>query len=241
MQLKLKDLSPLRNFLLVVGVAILSLCLHHVFYKLPNDYLQGIYVKIMYIHVPSAWLSMFAFVAMATFSGLFYYYQSAQYDIIAKSIAPAGATLSFLTLVTGSIWGKPTWGTWWVWDARLTSMLLLFIMFAIYISIRKSRAPEQKIANISAIFAIIGVVNIPIIKFSVDVWSTLHQKSSFLNFSGITIHPTFLAPLLVTAFALLLIFTSFVIMQIQTEMFKRKLNSIRIKKANVQRAYNVLA
>ncbi len=162
----------------------------------PEDYLQGIYAKIMYVHVPLAWLSLLLYVAVAAAAFCFLIFKNPIFDMIAYAIAPIGLIYTLATLVTGAIWGKPTWGTWWVWDARLTSMLILFFIYFGYIALRTAHTSEERSATTSSLFAIIGLLNIPIIKFSVYLWNTLHQKSSIFGASGISIHSTLLTPLI---------------------------------------------
>lgn len=165
----------------------------------PDDYLQGSYVKILYIHVPSAQLAMGLYALMSSTAFGFLVSKNAAYDLLTRSILPVGMMFSIITLFTGSVWGKPTWGTWWVWDARLTSVLVLaliyFLILAIYGSYGKKRQMASKITSYIILF---GLVNIPIIKFSVYMWNTLHQTSSLFRSEGIAIHESMLAPLLMS-------------------------------------------
>jgi heme exporter protein C len=165
----------------------------------PEDYLQGVYARIMYIHVPAAWLALFWYSILTLFSASFLISKNVVFDFYAESIAPIGAVFCLITLLTGSIWGKPTWGAWWVWDARLTSMLILFFIYLAYISLRRSLPRDEKVSHIAAIFVIVGFINIPIIKFSVDLWNTLHQPASFIKLTGPSIHIEMLKPLLLSA------------------------------------------
>lgn len=162
----------------------------------PHDYLQGIYAKIMYLHVPMAWLSMMYYMILATCSALFLAVGNRIYNIIAINAAKIGITATISTLITGAMWGKPTWGAYWVWDARLTSVLLLALIYFAYLLILNTPIEEQKRNKNAAIFALIGLINIPIIKFSVNLWNTLHQGASVWRLDGPTIHQSMLWPLL---------------------------------------------
>lgn len=179
----------------------------------PDDYLQGILAKIMYIHVPCAWFGL-ALYCLLGFAALgFIIFKNPIYDIIAYSAAPIGITFTLITLITGSIWGKPTWGAWWVWDARLTSMLVLFFIYFGYLALRTAYSDENKSAVTSSIFAIIGLINIPIIKFSVHLWNTLHQGSSFFGSKGLMIDNSMLIPLI--AAVLFFVFFTCIIMTLR--------------------------
>ena len=188
----------------------------------PEDYLQGDSVRIMYVHVPSAWISLGIFSLMAVLSIMVIIFKNKLFFLIAKSLAPSGFVFSLVALVTGSIWGKPTWGTWWAWDARITSMLILCIFYLMYLIAWRIFENKDYVTKITSFIAILGFINIPIIKFSVDWWSTLHQPSSVNIFSETTIHTTMLIPLgiMTAAFALfsLLIF----LMKYNTELIKIK-------------------
>ena len=188
----------------------------------PEDYLQGDSVRIMYVHVPSAWISLGIFSLMATLSIMVIIFKNKLFFLVAKSLAPSGFVFSLIALVTGSIWGKPTWGTWWAWDARITSMLILCIFYLMYLIAWRIFESKDYVTKITSFIAILGFINIPIIKFSVDWWSTLHQPSSVNIFSKTTIHTTMLIPLgiMTAAFALfsLLIF----LMKYNTELIKIK-------------------
>lgn len=157
----------------------------------PSDYLQEDISRIMYIHVPCAWIALGIYFYIGLFSILFLVYKNIQLYILSKSLAPIGLLYCTLALITGSIWGIPTWGTWWAWDARLTSMLLLWFIYAGYI-ILDSNYPEESGAKILSYYAVVGLINLPIIKFSVNIWSTLHQDSSVFRLDGPTIHPDML-------------------------------------------------
>ena len=211
-----------QKIVLSLFLIVLMLGLFEALILSPEDYLQGDSVRIMYVHVPSAWISLGIFSLMATLSILVIVFKNKIFFLIAKSLAPSGFVFSLIALVTGSIWGKPTWGTWWAWDARITSMLILCIFYLMYLLAWRIFENKDYVTKITSFIAILGFINIPIIKFSVDWWSTLHQPSSVNVFSKTTIHFTMLIPLgiMTAAFALfsLLIF----LMKYNTELIKIK-------------------
>ena len=211
-----------QKIVLYLFLIILTLGLFEALILSPEDYLQGDSVRIMYVHVPSAWISLGIFSLMATLSIMVIVFKNKIFLLIAKSLAPSGFIFSLIALVTGSIWGKPTWGTWWAWDARITSMLILCIFYFMYLIAWRIFERKEYVTKITSFIAILGFINIPIIKFSVDWWSTLHQPSSVNIFSETTIHSTMLIPLgiMTAAFALfsLLIF----LMKYNTELIKIK-------------------
>ena len=211
-----------QKIVLYLFLIVLMLGLFEALILSPEDYLQGDSVRIMYVHVPSAWISLGIFSLMATLSIMVIIFKNKVFFLIAKSLAPSGFVFSLVALVTGSIWGKPTWGTWWVWDARITSMLILCIFYLMYLVAWRIFENKDYVTKITSFIAILGFINIPIIKFSVDWWSTLHQPSSVNIFSETTIHTTMLIPLgiMTAAFALfsLLIF----LMKYNTELIKIK-------------------
>ncbi len=179
--------------------------------KSPMDYQQGNAVRIMYVHVPSAWLALMIYSAIAFLSICGFIWKNILFNIIAISAAPIGAAFALITLVTGSIWGKPMWGTWWVWDARLTSMLILFFLYIGYIALYKANHNIVLGSKLASILAIVGFINIPIIKFSVEIWHTLHQPASIIRKGGLAIAPSMMAPLMVmfvglASFALIIVF-----------------------------------
>ena len=161
----------------------------------PSDYQQGNVVKIMYVHVPAAWMALLIYTLMAIFNISGFIWKNPFFYLIAKSIATMGCIFTFITLVTGSLWGKPIWGTWWVWDARLTSVLILFFLYLGYIILLRSFEDKSKGEKIAAIISIIGFINVPIIKFSVEYWNSLHQPASILRSGGMAIHASMLKPL----------------------------------------------
>ena len=191
-------------------------------YLSPEDYKQSHSVRIMYVHVPSAWISLGIFSLIAFLSFGSFVFKNKNFSIISKSLAPSGFVFNIIALVTGSIWGKPTWGTWWAWDARITSMLILALFYGMYLLAWRIYEDKEQVIKITSIIAILGAVNIPIIKFSVDWWNTLHQTASVNMLSNTSIHISMLIPLgiMTAAFALfsLLIF----LMKYNTELIKIK-------------------
>ena len=194
----------------------------------PPDYLQGDSVRIMYVHVPSAWIGLASFTFIALLSIGNFIFKTKNLILITKSIAPLGLMFTCLAIVTGSLWGQPTWGTWWAWDARLTSMFILALFYIGYIVSHKFILEEDKANKMSSIIAIIGLINIPIIKFSVDWWNTLHQPTSIKLTGTSTIHSSMLMPLLLMFFVMLLYCALIFLMKYKTEI-------IRIKKKNLKR------
>ena len=190
----------------------------------PNDYLQGLTVRIMYVHVPSAWLALLTFAIMTIYSIIALAFKIPFGFIINSAIAPVGALFTLTCLVTGSLWGKPMWGTWWVWDARLTSVAILFIMYLNIIIINFSFENRGIREKIVAVFVIIGSINLPIIKFSVDWWSTLHQPASISKLSSPSIDPSMLRPLLIMTVAFMLIGLLIALIRIKSEILSRKNN-----------------
>ncbi len=182
--------------------------LYAAFFVAPEDYQQGATVRIMFIHVPGAWLGMlgWAIMSVAALGTLVWRHPLA--DVALKTAAPIGAAFTFVCLVTGALWGRPMWGTYWVWDARLTSVLVLFLMYLGLIALWRAIEDPARAARAAAVLTLVGAVNLPIIKFSVDWWSTLHQPASVFRVGGSTIHPAILAPLLVMALAFTLLFAT---------------------------------
>ena len=188
----------------------------------PEDYIQSHSVRIMYVHVPSAWTSLGIFSLIASLSVISFIFKNKNFSIIAKSLAPSGFVFNIVALVTGSIWGKPTWGTWWAWDARITSMLILLLFYAMYILAWRIFDEKEKVIKITSIIAILGAINVPLVKFSVDWWSTLHQVSSVNILSENTIHPSMLLPLLIMTAAFSLFSLLIFLMKYNTELIKIK-------------------
>jgi heme exporter protein C len=191
----------------------------------PPDYLQGETVRIMYVHVPAAWTGMMIYVAMAVASALGLVSRLMLTDIFCVAAAPVGAMLVALCLVTGSIWGRPTWGAWWVWDARLTSVLVLFLLYCGYIALRQAYEDHEKGGKAGAYLLLIGAVNIPIVRFSVDWWHTLHQPASVLRAAGTSIAPSMLRPLLVMGLAYSLYAACVILMRMRAILAARRIEA----------------
>ena len=207
---------------------LLGVGLYLALFVAPPDYQQGESVRIMYIHVPSAWMAMFAYTVMAVASATGLIWKHAVAHLIAKSSAPIGAGFTFIALVSGSFWGKPMWGTWWVWDARLTSVLILFFLYLGYIAIWQAFDDKAKAARAAAILALVGFVNVPIIKFSVDWWNTLHQPASIMRMGGPTIDPSMLWPLLIMAVGFTTYYVTVLLWRVRAEIIERKIRALRL-------------
>ena len=218
----LKIINKLQKIVFALFFAVLVLGLVEALILSPEDYKQSDSVRIMYVHVPAAWISLGIFTTISALSFGILIFKNKNFSLITKSLAPSGFVFNIIALVTGSIWGKPTWGTWWAWDARITSMLLLAIFYLMFMLSWKIFDQKDKAIKLSSYIAIFGLINVPIIKFSVDWWSTLHQPSSVNVLKDTTIHSTMLVPLgiMTAAFALfsLLIF----LMKYNTELLKIK-------------------
>lgn len=207
----------------VVTALMLAIGLGWALLVAPPDYQQGETVRIMFVHVPSAWLAMGGYVMLAALGASLLVWRHPLAALMARAAAPVGATFAAVCLLTGSLWGRPMWGTWWVWDARLTSMLLLFFLFLGHIALSHAYDNAERGDRAAAILALVGVINVPVIKFSVDWWNTLHQPASVMKLGGPAIHPTILAPLMVMAVALLLLFVTLVLLRTDTEIDRRRL------------------
>lgn len=195
----------------------------------PADYQQGETVRIMYVHVPAAWMALFVYVLMAVASAAALVFRHPLADAAAKSAAPLGAAFCFLSLATGSIWGKPMWGTWWVWDARLTSMFVLMLLYLGYIAVWRAFEDPHRAAGLARVVALVGVINIPVVKFSVDWWNTLHQPASVIKMSGPAIDPSMLWPLVLMAVGYTFFFVALHLMAITNEITARKIRTARLK------------
>ena len=220
--------SKAPKYVLFLFIIILSIGLIEALIFSPEDYKQSHSVRIMYVHVPAAWISLGIFSAITFLSVIGYIFKFRNFFLISKSLAPSGLVFNVVALVTGSIWGKPTWGTWWAWDARITSMLILALFYIGFISTHKLINDEDKANKVSSIIAIIGLINIPIIKYSVDWWNTLHQPASIKLTGESSIHSSMLMPLLLMFFVLILYCALIFLMKYKTEI-------IRIKKKNLKR------
>jgi heme exporter protein C len=214
--------SKAPKYVFFIFVIVLSIGLVESLFLSPEDYIQSHAVRIMYVHVPSAWIALGIFSLIAFLSIGSFIIKNNNFSLIAKSLAPSGFVFNIIALVTGSIWGKPTWGTWWAWDARITSMLVLVLFYSMYILAWRIFDKKEHVIKITAIIAIVGVVNVPVIKFSVDWWSTLHQNSSVNVLSETSIHPSMLVPLLIMTAAFLLFSLLIFLMKYNTELIKIK-------------------
>src|SRR5271166_4667366 len=192
----------------------------------PDDYQQGATVKIMFIHVPNAWLSMFVWGVMSVAALGTLVWRHPLADVAAKSAAPIGAAFTFLALVTGSLWGRPMWGTYWEWDARLTSVLILFLMYLGLIALWRAVEDPARAARAAAVLTLVGAINLPIIKFSVDWWNTLHQGASVMRLDGATIHPSILIPLIAMLVAFTLLFLTLHLAAMRNEILRRRLRTM---------------
>lgn len=187
----------------------------------PADYLQGESVRMMFVHVPAAWWALGGFVALAGASFVHVIWRHSLADVAARAIAPIGAVYAGLCLVTGALWGKPTWGAWWVWDGRLTSMLILFLSYLGYLALRAAIEDEGRAARLGAVLALAGAVNVPIVHFSVEWWNTLHQPSSLLRAGGAAIDPSLLWPLLVMGLGYGALFAALCLGQMRADVLER--------------------
>ena len=214
-------------FLIVSTIVAFSFGLYFSLLQSPPDYIQGDSMRIMYIHVPSAWFALMAYTILAGSSVLWFITRNPIFSIIARSIAQIGMIFTLISLVTGSIWGKPTWGVWWVWDARLTSMLLLFFLYLAYIFLWQSITNKDLASKISAALAIVGFVNIPIIKFSVDWWNTLHQPATISKLSSPSIDISMMVPLFIMTLATFLFLVTVFFIRLRIEILDNKILRIR--------------
>ena len=221
-------IEKIINFINSIFFALLIAGLSFALIFSPPDYLQGDSVRIMYVHVPSAWIGLASFTCIAVLSIINFIFKIKNSTLIIKSIAPIGLIFTCIAIVTGSIWGQPTWGTFWAWDARITSMLILALFYFAIIVIHKLVSENEKANKISSIIAVVGLINIPIIKYSVDWWNTLHQPASIKITGSSTIHSSMLMPLLLMFFVLILYCALIFLMKYKTEI-------IRIKKKNLKR------
>ena len=214
--------SKAPKYVLFLFIIVLSVGLTEALILSPEDYKQSHSVRIMYVHVPAAWITLGIFSAITLLSILGYITKSKNFFLIAKSLAPSGFVFNIVALVTGSIWGKPTWGTWWAWDARITSMLILALFYGMYLISWRIYEDKEKIFKVSTIITILGIINVPIIKYSVDWWNTLHQPASINIFSKSSIHSSMLFPLLIMTAAFALFSLLIFLMKYNTELIKVK-------------------
>ena len=222
--------GKILNFIKIFIIPIIIIGIVFSLFVAPKDYIQGDSVRIMYVHVPSSFIALgcFGFIGLASIANLIFKIKIM--PLLAKSLAPIGCIFSLVSITTGSLWGKPTWGIWWVWDARLTSMLILFLFYVAYIFTWKFIADFEKANKISSIIGIIGLFNLPIIKYSVNWWSTLHQPSSISLTSAPTIHYSMLIPLAIMFFAMLIYSLIIFLMSYKTEVMKLQINKKKNQK-----------
>jgi heme exporter protein C len=221
-----------------LSAALLAIGVYLALFVAPPDYQQGEAVRIMYVHVPAAWMASFVYGLLALASAVAIIWRHPLADIAAQSAAPLGAGFTLLCLVTGSLWGERMWGTWWVWDARLTSVLVLFFLYLGYMALVNAFDEPGRGARAGAILALVGVVNLPIIKFSVDWWNTLHQPASVFRLGGPTIAASMLWPLLIMALGFTLFFVTLLMIRMRTALIAAKVRALRL--AEVERHTDVL-
>ena len=220
--------SKAPKYVLFLFIVVLTIGLIEALILSPEDYKQSDSVRIMYVHVPAAWISLGIFSSLTLLSIGSFIFKNKNFALIAKSLAPSGFVFNIVALVTGSIWGKPTWGTWWAWDARITSMLVLALFYGMYLLAWRIYEDKEEVVKITSIIAIVGVVNVPVIKYSVDWWNTLHQPASIKISGSSSIHSAMLVPLLLMLLVFLLYAALIFLMKYKTEI-------IRIKKKNLKR------
>ena len=236
MAINLHKYANPRRFLSIIGaiypwsvaltVILLAAGLYLALFVAPPDYQQGETVRIMFVHVPAAWMGLMVYTMMAISSAVGLIWKHPVADLTAKAAAPIGASFTFLALVTGALWGQPMWGTFWVWDARLTSMLILLFLYFGYMALWESFDDQTKAAKAAAILALVGIVNVPIIKFSVDWWNTLHQPASISRIGTPAIHSSMLWPLLIMALAFTFFFIVVLIQRMRGELVAARLRAL---------------
>ena len=214
--------SRAPKYVLFLFIIVLTIGLTEALFLSPEDYKQSHSVRIMYVHVPSAWISLGIFSSIAFLSLGSFIFKNKNFSLISKSLAPSGFIFNIIALVTGSIWGKPTWGTWWAWDARITSMLILALFYSMYLLSWRIFENKEYVIKITSLIAILGAINVPIIKYSVDWWSTLHQTSSVNVLSETSIHSSMLIPLAIMTAAFTLFSLLIFLMKYNTELIKIK-------------------
>ena len=214
--------SRATKYVIFLFIVVLTIGLVEALFISPEDYIQSHSVRIMYVHVPAAWISLGIFSLIGFLSIGNFIFKNKNFSIISKSLAPSGLLFNIIALVTGALWGKPTWGTWWAWDARITSMLILCLFYLMYIIAWRIFEDKEKVTKITSIIAIAGLINVPIIKFSVDWWSTLHQVSSINLLSKTSIHTSMLIPLAIMTAAFALFSLLIFLMKYNTELIKIK-------------------
>ena len=220
--------SAVLRPLTLATVAVLAFGLYLALFATPPDYQQGESVKIMFVHVPAAWMALLAYLVVAVASAVALVSRHPLAEIAAQAAAPLGAAFTFVCLVTGSLWGKPMWGTWWAWDARMTSVLVLFFLYLGYIALVNAFDDPSRGARAGSVLALVGIVNLPIIKFSVDWWNTLHQADSVFRLGGPTIDPSMLWPLLIMGLGYLLLFKTLLLVRMRTALNEAKARALRL-------------
>lgn len=226
----LKLAKPLTAVTLLAGLTLTAVGLGWGVFAAPADYLQGDSVRIMYLHVPTAWLSLGGYLGLGVTGVMILVWKHPLAEVALSALAPVGAVFAAVCLVTGSIWGRPTWGTWWAWDGRLTSMLVLFFLYVGVIALERAYDEKGRGARAAAVLAIVGLVNLPIIKFSVEWWNTLHQKAS-ISLQGSSIDAAMLRPLLTSAAGLVLLFAAIVLMRMRTGVAQQRLSARAVRLA----------
>ncbi len=214
--------SKAPKYVLLLFILVVSIGLTEALILSPEDYKQSHSVRIMYVHVPAAWISLGIFSTITILSIVGYIFKIKNFFLISKSLAPSGFVFNVIALVTGSIWGKPTWGTWWAWDARITSMLILALFYLMYLIAWRIYENKEQVFKVTSIITILGIINVPIIKYSVDWWNTLHQPASINILSKSTIHSSMLVPLLIMTAAFALFSLLIFLMKYNTELIKIK-------------------
>ena len=214
--------SKAPKYVLLLFIFVVSIGLTEALILSPEDYKQSHSVRIMYVHVPAAWISLGIFSTITILSIVGYIFKIKNFFLISKSLAPSGFVFNVIALVTGSIWGKPTWGTWWAWDARITSMLILALFYLMYLIAWRIYEDKEQVFKVTSIITILGIINVPIIKYSVDWWNTLHQPASINILSKSTIHSSMLVPLLIMTAAFALFSLLIFLMKYNTELIKIK-------------------
>ena len=214
--------SKAPKYILFLFVVVLTVGLTEALILSPEDYKQSDVVRIMYVHVPSAWISLGIFSSITLLSISGFIFKNKNFFLMAKSLAPSGFVFNIIALVTGAIWGKPTWGTWWAWDARVTSMLILALFFAMYLIAWRIYEKEEKVFKITTFITVVGIINVPITKYSVEWWNTLHQPASINILTKSSIHSSMLFPLLLMTAAFALFSLLIFLMKYNTELIKIK-------------------
>ena len=225
----LKLISALQPWAAGVSVLCLAAGLYFALIVSPADYQQSETVRIMYVHVPASWMAMFCYSALAIASAVGLIWRHLTAFVVARATAPIGAAFTFLALATGSLWGKPMWGTWWVWDARLTSVLILLFLYLGYMALESAFDDRSRGMRAAAILAIVGAVNVPIIKFSVDWWNTLHQPASVVKIDGPAIHSSMLTPLLLMAVGYTAFYFWVMFVRVRAEFNDARIQALRLR------------